>query len=454
MEHGKTTAAGRGGARLSRSCGATSPTNPGKEPPILKFGFPAWLANRRTNSGLAANDKIDICRGLFAFLVVVAHSLEMTWSVYPDAPGRLPWLTHRLLALATGTGIYWVMGFFVISGYCIYLSAQRLIEGNSFQLKSYLLARLTRILPLYYIALLFTAFVEWWIARDRPTCWPNGLNPEVFFSQVLLIQNFTETYGSYAPSWSITNEAFYYVFYGLIVFGITKVYRWPATTGMAICLSVGVVTHVLYRLGYKSPLILNSGLLFGLGINWFLGALVAEHRDRLLRNRQLRALARCWPLFLALSIGLWCSQRVHLEAIFIGCGVAFTLMLVQFLAADERRHNQLDNSTRRHSSIVATMGLCSYPTYLFHGPLLMLGGWMILRWHINLDWRIVWAGTTTFAIASGVALGHFAERPIMVWRAGLLKHKKLPRRSPVQGTVEAPIWADQPASSPAWRLPS
>jgi peptidoglycan/LPS O-acetylase OafA/YrhL len=406
---------------------------------MLRYDPPKWKSSSRQRSRLSANDKIDICRGLFAFLVVIAHSLEMTWSMNPAAPGRLPSFTHRFVALAAGTGIYWVMGFFVISGYCIYLSAQRLVQGNSFPFKTYLLARLTRIVPLYYIALVFTAFIEWWISRDRPPCWRNGLSPEVFVSQLLLIQNFTQTYGSYAPSWSITNEAFYYVFYGSIVFAVARVNKWPAATGMAISLSIGVVMQILYRLGYNSALILNTGLLFGLGINWFLGALVAEHRNWLVRNRVFPAIARCWPLVLALSIGLWCSQRVHLEAVFISCGIAFTLMTVRFVAVDARRGTNRADLTPRQKSVVALLGLSSYPTYLFHGPILMLTGWVILHWKVQLDWRLIWASTATVAIASGIVLGYFAERPIMAWRAGLLKRHKPLRRAPVAGGVQRPI---------------
>ena len=47
-----------------------------------------------------------------------------------------------------------------------------------------------------------------------------------------MIQNLTQTFGSYAPSWSITNEVFYYVFFGLLTFAVARRSRWPATIGM------------------------------------------------------------------------------------------------------------------------------------------------------------------------------------------------------------------------------
>lgn len=396
-------------------------------------------AEQSSRRRLSTHEKIDLCRGLFAFMVVIAHGLELTWSIRPDVPGRLHWLTARLLEFATGTGIYWVMGFFVISGYCIYLSAQRLIVGDCFPLRRYLLARATRIVPLYYIALAFTGFVEWSIATSRPTTWPNGLNSRTFLYQLLLIQNFTETYGCYAPSWSITNEVFYYLFYGLIVFGLVRTCKWPATIGMAICLTIGFASAILYRTGFRSTPMMHFGLLFGLGANWFLGALVAEHRDWLVRNQAVRVVARCWPLLLALVIGLWCTQRVHLEFIFAGSGVVFTLMLVQFLIVDASPEGHTGIVLTPPSSIIETLGLCSYPTYLFHGPILMVAGSVILHWKLNLDWRLTWFLSTSIAIVTGIALGHLAERPILAWRSALLRRHESVRRPRQYGTVEGRV---------------
>ena len=388
---------------------------------------------------LSTHDKIDVCRGLFAFLVVLAHSLELAWTINPEVPGRLPWLTRRVLENGFGNGIFWVMGFFVISGYCIYLSAERLVDGNSFPLRQYLTARVTRIVPLYYIALLFTGVVEWWIAAGRPMMWPNGLSSRVFLYQLLFIQNFTETYGCYAPSWSITNEAFYYVYFGLIVFAAVRLSKWPAAIGMGTCMLIGVAAQLVHRLGYRSPAMMQFGLLFGLGINWFLGAIVAEHRDWLVHNRTVQAVAKCWPVLLALTIGLWCTQRVHLEFVFVSSGLAFTLMLVQFLISDEQRIGNAPKVSGPERPIVAMLGLCSYPTYLFHGPMLTLFGWFIVHWKLNLDWRLTWAFSAIIAIACGIALGYLAEKPILAWRAALLRRQKPVRRDPVYGAVERPI---------------
>jgi peptidoglycan/LPS O-acetylase OafA/YrhL len=398
-----------------------------------------WRSPTRFRAGLSAYEKIDICRGLFAIMVVIAHSHELAWRIDPNARGSLHWLAVRVLESAAGHGVYWVMGFFVISGYCIYLSAERLVAGNSFALGQYLTARITRIVPLYYVALAFTGVVEWWIASRRPGIWPNGLSGRVFVYQMLLIQKFTETYGSYAPSWSITNEAFYYIFFGLIVVSAMRFGTRPATVGAAVCLTIGVSAQCFYRMGYRSHAILQIGLLFGLGINWFLGALVAEYRDRLVHNRMMQAIVGFWPAVLGLTMGLWCFQQIPLDVVYIGAGVAFTLMLLQFLIVDAKRNDPPEERPRSQQSLAGVLGLCSYPTYLFHGPILALTGWVIVSTKPDLDWRLTWAVSATIAIASGIALGYLVEKPALAWRAAMLKRVNRSRGHSPSTAAERPV---------------
>ena len=262
--------------------------------------------------------------------------LEMTWSMNPEVPGRLPWLTtpcagtcrrHRNLL---GHGL---------------LRDQRLLhlpfrtnassKEIHFSSRAICSARLTRIVPLYYIALIVHRLRR--MVHRRRTSSNVGLTVwarDVFFCQLLLIQNFTQTYGSYAPSWSITNEVFYYVFYGLIVFAVARFGKWPATIRHGHLHDDRYRHAAFYRLGYDQTQYCSSAYYLGLGSTGFSGALVAEHRRLAANNRGVCEFARCWPLVLALSIAMWCSQRVHLEFVYTSSGVAFTLMLVQFLATD------------------------------------------------------------------------------------------------------------------------
>ncbi|MBV8266574.1 MAG: acyltransferase [Planctomycetaceae bacterium] len=383
--------------------------------------------------GLSANDRIDLCRGIFAFLVVIAHAFEVTCGIHDPSRQHVSRQALDLIWGTAGTGIFYVMGFFVISGYCIHLSVARLMEAERFPIKVYLVARLSRILPLYYAALLFTMIVELLIAPARPQAWPNGLNPSVLISQFFVVQNLTQTYGSFAPSWSITNELIYYAIYGLLACFAMKRIELPAKVGMIWCLGTAALMQTLYVTTARTPVILSLGMLSGLGINWFLGTLVAAHAESLKRSPTARVASRAWLPLLAVAVWWNYQGKLPQQGVFLISGLAFTLMLIRFLNAEGPGLPPV--KPRWLEMSITWLGLSSYPTYLFHGPILMLVGSAILRWGLIPDWRATWAVLSVSGISWGIALGLLAERPIMDWRSVMLRrlkaaHQGSPRKTP------------------------
>ena len=158
---------------------------------------------------------------------------------------------------------------------------------------------------------------------------------------------------------------------------------------------------------------------------------MAEYRALLGQSRLAQAISGCWPFVLILAIAMWYSQGVHLQVVYLVLGVAFTLMLMRFVVTEPRGSKSVDRG--RASTLIRLLGLASYPTYLFHGPIVMLTGSVILGWHLVSDWRLTWVILTGVGIGSGIFLGHFAERPIMTWRAGYLN--RLRQARPVHGRV-------------------
>jgi peptidoglycan/LPS O-acetylase OafA/YrhL len=380
---------------------------------------------------LSSNDKIDICRGLFAFLVVGAHAVDISWAIHPEVPGRLTGWPHDLVLYVAAAGVYWVIGFFAISGYCIQLSVERLIAENAFSVRRYLVARLSRILPLYYLALLFAVVMELLMASARPSCWPHGVDYSTLLAQLFVVQNLTQTYGSFAPSWSITNEMFYYVFYGGVVHAAVWRGIRSTTLGMSVCVALTLILDWIYFSGHRTGYVRSTGLLFGLGIIWFQGALVAEHRAVLGRSPLARIISRFWPLVLASAIAMWFSQKIHLQAVYLMLGVAFTLMLIRFVVTEPSNVEQKDQS--RTAAFIRLLGLSSYPTYLFHGPIVMFTASLIKKWNPASDWRLTWIILTGVGIGAGLLLGYFAERPIMAWRAEYLKRLRQSLPAPAHG---------------------
>jgi peptidoglycan/LPS O-acetylase OafA/YrhL len=181
---------------------------------------------------------------------------------------------------------------------------------------------------------------------------------------------------------------------------------------------------VCYRAGIAQRASLNVGLLFGLGINWFLGVLIAIHRKELARYPGVARTAAFWPVAFAAAVAMWASRRVPLEAVYMLSGLAFSLMLLRFLCVD--RPVRRESEPRWIAATAKALGLSSFPMYLFHGPVLLFVGAELFRWNVIAGWRVAWAVLVAAGAISGVLLGFFVEAPIMAWRSHLLRRLKEP----------------------------
>lgn len=101
---------------------------------------------------------INLLRGVFAILVVAAHGLDLAVKTF--RPGFEESDIGRVIFMTLGNGFYWVMGFFVISGFCIQLSVQGSYAKKQYSAMSYIIARITRIAPLFYMGLFVALFTE------------------------------------------------------------------------------------------------------------------------------------------------------------------------------------------------------------------------------------------------------------------------------------------------------
>jgi peptidoglycan/LPS O-acetylase OafA/YrhL len=371
-----------------------------------------------TMNRFTRHEKIDVCRGLFAALVVLAHALQIAWVVHPGVDARMPEMLREALDALFRTGTIYVMGFFVVSGYCIQLSVARQLDAGQFSVGQYIAARLSRILPLYYLGLLLALIVEWAIADARPVTWPHGVEPGVILAQVCLVQNLSQTYGSFAPSWSITNEIFYYVFYGVLAYAFLARPRRAVWVGMAIATAVLGITQAHHFVRGYTPLVYGLGQLFGLGLIWFLGVLVAIYGDALVRFPLVRLVARCWPAGIA-AVMLWKFFHQTPHGFYLISGLTFTLLMIRFHIDDDPEARVRRSDFR--AKLAAGLGLTSYPMYLFHGPLMMLTGSWIMRSGVVTDWRITWFILTAVGLTCGVLGAWLLERPVMAWRAAFLR---------------------------------
>jgi peptidoglycan/LPS O-acetylase OafA/YrhL len=282
--------------------------------------------------------------------------------------------------------------------------------------------------------------VEGVIASHRPDYWKVGLDSGVLVQQLFLTQGFTQAFGSFAASWSITNEVAYYVVFGLVAAAAGSTRGRAAAVGLPLTIAIAVALQLVDSPGPYHHVVAEAAVVFGLGSIWFLGALTAVHSDRLATVPGLPILARLWPLMLAPSLILICYHSPK-RYVCLTSGLAFTLMLVHFTIRERAAGRPAPRASR---PLPAFLGLVSYPVYLFHGPVLLAFG-AAVRWSgAAAPWWLLYPAGTVIGIGCCLPLGRLAERPILAWRAGILKRLR---------TTSTPVQGPAPIAAPALGTP-
>ena len=141
-------------------------------------------------------------RFVFAFLVFMSHM-----NLFPhEEPGFLWHLFYE--------GYAGVSFFFMLSGFILaYTYQQRLIDGTA-TVRSFYVARIARIYPLHLLALFVALFFLKFFNHPSPTDFFDlGIN-------TFLLQSFIpgQEFLFNSVSWSLSDEAFFYALFPLIVF--------------------------------------------------------------------------------------------------------------------------------------------------------------------------------------------------------------------------------------------
>ncbi|TNB79514.1 acyltransferase [Pseudomonas sp. Fig-3] len=289
-------------------------------------------------------DSIDYLRGILALCVMIYHF--MSWSIgTPDSSTTL----GRL-------GVYAVSTFYIISGISLYIAYFDLKLSNQ-KLHDYLIKRILRIAPVYWIATLLTGF------------YLHLATPNFVIDWSKYISNLTLAFGFYSPKnyipvggWSIGNEmVFYALFPLLVILARRKI--------LYLCASLILGFMYFYISSYSlattqtlaqqwetyiNPF--NQAFLFSIGVG--IGIIRKSHTPTNNLYPLITLIGACiafayWPVDgnqINIVTGL---NRVVFTLI---CGIACWSVL------------NLDTKPQKYiAKILKLMGDISYSTYLLHG---------------------------------------------------------------------------------------
>ncbi len=312
---------------------------------------------------------LDIVRGLAALSIFLTHwgrwvidyAAEPSKSII-EAPLRI------LKFIWQGGGIHpGVIVFIVLSGFCIHLPQARsakVLEETGFW-KFYAIRRAVRILPIYWVALLF-GILSTWIMSDS-----NPVLPLAFsFSGVAEIARFfvppKNLYPGNRPLSTVAVEILLYASYPLFI----RVYQ---KRGLSTLLGIGLLFYsfvgVLRYL--RVPPALINGTYFEFVIYWLIGALCAHFfyfdiRHQIVNRRTLASSALLVAVYLILT------HIIHIKGFHVVTtlllAIATGVTLVALLSLEF--HNKLPLANGRR--VLAFWGERSYSLYVIHTPMILL----------------------------------------------------------------------------------
>jgi peptidoglycan/LPS O-acetylase OafA/YrhL len=347
---------------------------------------------------------IDRMRGALAILVALSHAAALATLV----PATSDFFQAALTPATMFSGFNYVIGFIVISGYCVARSTIKSTIKMPFSLVHYAAMRITRIYPALIACAVLAGIVELVLfnSPNRIAMWQAGIDVQHFISNLLGLSGFKGQFGSYSPTYTVAYELFYYAVWGVALALL------PQNLG---CLAVMTVMPMLF-------FVLPGNFQFAIVLSalWIIGAALATYEDAI-----VRAVGR-YPLWLVWSVCLiifirgnseFAKRQISLwefpgSLCTIPCGLLFAVVIASHLA---RSGPQL--------ALDKWLGEFSYPLFLAHGPVIIAVGSLLKALGPSLGFSMSFGALMLILMSSSLAAAQavlvLVERPVMSWRRSL-----------------------------------
>lgn len=381
--------------------------------------MPGGTPHERENTRLS----IDLMRGGFALMVMLAHGIEVTLARFgsDSNPGAGHGTLLKLLVATLGRGAFWVGGFFILSGLCIQWSVLAGLRKREGFLTSYFIARATRIYPLYLVAILIYVTIHVGIqAIGSP--FEEPFSTAKLVSHIFMLQGVTGVIRPLGPAWSLTYECFYYLIWPLLLIAAAYRSNRALILGAFGCVMSAVTVGAVWKLSYHgspdSVLVPVAMILFGF-TTWAAGAWLATNWDSVARQISTRmACLATAGVAGAYLFQAWLQTRNAHQWVFLAAGIGSLPFWVAMLSG-----TRLWAIPRRLTGLAHFAGLLSYPLYLLH------------RLFIETFDRIVPVAKEGFlsqpfgyftasfvaVLLACIAVGVPLEVAILRWRRGMLR---------------------------------
>jgi peptidoglycan/LPS O-acetylase OafA/YrhL len=365
------------------------------------------------------NSKVDLLRGLFALFVVLGHAFDVS-EQYVNTNSHLGFTLFVTLArIRPLLGFVWVIGFIVLSGFCIEQSCKS-ADRRGFSLRKFWIARISRLFPVLMISGCVAGAFELAMFGSgfRPHIWEANLDWQHLLITVIAFGGFYGSFSCLAPAYTLSFEILYYLLWS----STRKVF---GSSGRALIINLVLVATFLSCLpsisrftpGWLEKIL--APIILICYMSWLIGAALSNHIEVLCRNRLVAFMAK-WSWFILLAFMLFAQDDYQCPsfaqdigrsvAYYCLLGLCFALVIINCYTGDGDTVAPAQKARNRR------WGLISYPLYLIHGPIIIFFGFLVNKSGIKVRFDIHWAILIMSALAAALGVVHWVEKPALELR--------------------------------------
>ena len=361
---------------------------------------------------------IDALRAIAALLVVWLHAIAAFGRLSPEAAATGGWF--RAIVANVDVGHVGVVVFFLISGFVILFN---ILPDRAAPVGSFVIKRLFRIYPAYWLSVPLAALVVFWI-------WGTAFGAREVLVNLTLMQDVFGVRPAEGVYWTLLVEL---VFYALCIVLLVTRSLFDMRRVALLAAALGLVFVVVQASHWsRHQFITSTGPYWFLNLSvMFCGALFRSRwggavgrRDRV-ADALLGALVFIYVL--ALPIGAWLATgSKHNTPLTYAIGFAIFMLGTRVVRIETRVSDWL--------------GRISYSIYLFHVIVFTAIEWWLLKQPAGSAWRTQHLGlysavglAAVLAVASltyrlvekpGIRLGH---RLATAWQQRALRRRETGR---------------------------
>jgi peptidoglycan/LPS O-acetylase OafA/YrhL len=375
---------------------------------------PGWRSGRRmlaiNRAGILASSPpilarsggIDALRAVFALWVVLFHLMPVAGQL--QGAGAVPVLLQYFLNVVdqltrSNNELHpAVLGFIVLSGYCIHRNGLRLPYQGIYQFG---VRRCLRILPVFWLACLFPILTLHFDVAVSPALTHSmhsmtELDPFCLLTKMTAIQALTPAFFESATCPAQANGALLTVMVEIVLYALYAcffaafIWRGLENWVWIICAGSFIAGLVVAGLSPSHPMLYDwwqNSSVYGFLPYWWIGAALLHPRVRAWIIRRLGALLLVWALLtVALSLGaeygpVIAEVRKLVFSLWVGAVICL-----------------LDEAKIGNGNPLSTIGRAGYSLYAFHVPLIVCTTLYGLPWWITLAVAIAFAFVMYLAV--------------------------------------------------------